>query len=174
MSLLEARGLTVRFGGLIALDGVDLAVEPAETLGVIGPNGSGKTTFFNALTGLYAAAAGDIRFEGQSLVGLEPHAISRLGMARTFQASRLCLGLSVFDNVLIGMHARRRSGLADFVVRRARFLAEIRDAIERAAHLLALFNRELPPRGFEPVGQLPQIDRRRVEICRALASQPRL
>ncbi len=174
MSLLEARGLTVRFGGLIALDGVDLAVEPAETLGVIGPNGSGKTTFFNALTGLYSAAAGDIRFEGRSLVGLEPHAISRLGIARTFQSSRLCLGLSVFDNVLIGMHPRRRTGLADFVLRRARFRAEIRGAIERASHLLALFNRELPARGFVPVGRLPQIDRRRVEICRALASQPRL
>lgn len=173
-ALLETRGLTVRFGGLVALDAVDVAVDGGETLGVIGPNGSGKTTFFNALTGLYAAAAGDIRFEGRNLVGLDPHVISRLGMARTFQASRLCLGLSVFDNVLIGMHARRRSGLVDFVVRRARFLAEIRDAIERAAHLLALFNRELPARGFEPVGQLPQIDRRRVEICRALASEPRL
>ena len=173
-ALLETRGLTVRFGGLVALDAVDVTVDGGETLGVIGPNGSGKTTFFNALTGLYAAAAGDIRFEGRNLVGLDPHVISRLGMARTFQASRLCLGLSVFDNVLIGMHARRRSGLADFVVRRARFLAEIRDAIERAAHLLALFNRELPARGFEPVGQLPQIDRRRVEICRALASEPRL
>src|SRR3970040_214865 len=171
---LETRGLTVRFGGLVALDAVDVAVDGGETLGVIGPNGSGKTTFFNALTGLYTAAAGDIRFEGRRLVGLDPHVISRLGMARPFQASRLCLGLSVFDNVLIGMHARRRSALADFVVRRARFLAEIRDAIERAAHLLALFNRELPARGFEPVGQLPQIDRRRVEICRALASHPRL
>ena len=173
-ALLETRGLTVRFGGLVALDAVDVAVDGGETLGVIGPNGSGKTTFFNALTGLYAAAAGDIRFEGRNLVGLDPHVISRLGMARTFQASRLCLGLSVFDNVLIGMHARRRSGLVDLVLRRARFLAEIRDAIERAAHLLALFNRELPARGFEPVGQLPQIDRRRVEICRALASEPRL
>jgi ABC-type branched-subunit amino acid transport system ATPase component len=173
-ALLETRGLTVRFGGLVALDAVDVAVDGGETLGVIGPNGSGKTTFFNALTGLYAAAAGDIRFEGRSLVGLDAHVISRLGMARTFQASRLCLGLSVFDNVLIGMHALRRTGLVDFVARRGRFLAEMRDAIERAAHLLALFNRELPARGFEPVGQLPQIDRRRVEICRALASEPRL
>ena len=173
-ALLETRGLTVRFGGLVALDAVDVAVDGGETLGVIGPNGSGKTTFFNALTGLYAAAAGDIRFEGRNLVGLDPHVISRLGMARTFQASRLCLGLSVFDNVLIGMHALRRTGLLDFVARRGRFLAEIRAAIERAAHLLALFNRELPARGFEPVGQLPQIDRRRVEICRALASEPRL
>ncbi|MBF8288456.1 MAG: Branched-chain amino acid transport ATP-binding protein LivG, partial [Candidatus Rokubacteria bacterium] len=96
-ALLETRGLTVRFGGLVALDAVDVAVDGGETLGVIGPNGSGKTTFFNALTGLYAAAAGNIRFEGRNLVGLDPHVISRLGMARTFQASRLCLGLSVFD-----------------------------------------------------------------------------
>jgi ABC-type branched-subunit amino acid transport system ATPase component len=105
---------------------------------------------------------------------LPPYTVSRLGIARTFQSSRLCLDLSVFDNVLVGMHARRTSGLIDVVFRRRRFLAEIRGALERAAHLLGLFNRELPARGFERVGQLPQIDRRRVEICRALACQPRL
>jgi ABC-type branched-subunit amino acid transport system ATPase component len=173
VSLLETRGLTVRFGGLVALDGVEVTVAAGETLGVIGPNGSGKTTFFNALTGLYRAT-GEIFFEGRRLDGLEPHLISRLGIGRTFQSSRLCLGLSVFDNVLIGMHARRRTGLVDSILRRSRFLAEMGRAIERAAHLLALFNAELPGRGFERVGQLPQIDRRRVEICRALASEPRL
>ncbi len=172
--LLETRGLTVRFGGLVALDGVEVEVAAGETVGVIGPNGSGKTTFFNAVTGLYAAAAGEILFEGRRLTGLEPHRISRLGIARTFQSSRLCPNLSVFDNVLIGMHARRRTGLLDVVFRRGRFLDEMGRAIERASHLLALFNRELPGRGFERVGQLPQIDRRRVEICRALASAPRL
>ncbi|OGK99723.1 MAG: ABC transporter ATP-binding protein [Candidatus Rokubacteria bacterium RIFCSPHIGHO2_02_FULL_73_26] len=174
MRLLEVQGLGVRFGGLVALDGVDVGVGEGETLGVIGPNGSGKTTLFNALTGLYAPAAGRIRFGEHDLVGLETHRIARLGIARTFQASRLCLGLSVFDNILIGMHARRRSGLLDAVVRRGRLRAEMREAVERAAHLLALFSRELPARGFERVGQLPQIDRRRVEICRALASRPRL
>ncbi|OGL01446.1 MAG: ABC transporter ATP-binding protein [Candidatus Rokubacteria bacterium RIFCSPHIGHO2_12_FULL_73_22] len=174
MRLLEVQGLGVRFGGLVALDAVDVGVGEGETLGVIGPNGSGKTTLFNALTGLYAPAAGRIRFGEHDLVGLETHRIARLGIARTFQASRLCLGLSVFDNILIGMHARRRSGLLDAVVRRGRLRAEMREAVERAAHLLALFSRELPARGFERVGQLPQIDRRRVEICRALASRPRL
>lgn len=172
--LLETRELTVRFGGLVALDRVQVHVEPGETMGIIGPNGSGKTTFFNALTGLYRPAAGDVLFAGRSLRGLEAHRISRLGIARTFQSSRLCLSLSVFDNVLIGMHARRRTGLLDVVVRRRRFLAEIRRATDRAAHLLALFNRDLPARGLVRVGQLPQIDRRRVEICRALASEPRL
>ena len=173
MSLLATRGLTVRFGGLVALDGVAVEVAGGETVGVIGPNGSGKTTFFNALTGLYAAA-GEIVFEGRRLDGLAPHLISRLGIARTFQSSRLCLSLSVFDNVLIGMHAQRRTGLLDAVVRRGRLLGEMREAIGRASHLLALFNPQLPDRGFERVGQLPQIDRRRVEICRALASRPRL
>ena len=174
MRLLEVQGLGVRFGGLVALDAVDVGVGEGETLGVIGPNGSGKTPLFNALTGLYAPAAGRIRFGEHDLVGLETHRIARLGIARTFQASRLCLGLSVFDNILIGMHARRRSGLLDAVVRRGRLRAEMREAVERAAHLLALFSRELPARGYERVGQLPQIDRRRVEICRALAARPRL
>jgi len=174
VSLLETRGLTVRFGGLVALDGVEVEVAAGETVGVIGPNGSGKTTFFNALTGLYAAAAGEILFEGRRLTGLEPHRISRLGIARTFQSSRLCLNLSVLDNVLIGMHARRHGGLLDSVFRRGRFLDEMGRAIERASHLLALFNRELPGQGFARVEHLPQIDRRRVEICRALASAPRL
>lgn len=168
------KGLTVSFGGLMALDAVSVAVGAGETVGVIGPNGSGKTTFFNALTGLYAAAAGEIVFDGRPITGLEAHAIARLGIARTFQASRLCLGLSVFDNILIGMHARRRTGLLDAVARRGRARREMRAAIDGASHLLALFNRELPGRGFERVGQLPQIDRRRVEICRALAAEPRL
>jgi ABC-type branched-subunit amino acid transport system ATPase component len=172
--LLQVTGLTVRFGGLVALDGVDVVVAEGETVGVIGPNGSGKTTLFNALTGLVAPAAGEIVFLGRRLVGLEAHAIARLGIARTFQVSRLCLELSVFDNILIGMHARRRTGLLDVVVRRGRLMSEMRAAIERASHLLGLFNRELPRGGFERVGQLPQIDRRRVEICRALAAGPRL
>ena len=172
--ILEARGLSVRFGGLVALDAVDVAVGAGETVGVIGPNGSGKTTLFNALTGLYAAAAGEVVFLGRSLAGLEAHAIARRGIARTFQASRLCLGLSVFDNILIGMHARRRTGLLDAVVRRGRARSEMGGAIQSASHLLSLFNRELPGRGFERVGQLPQIDRRRVEICRALAAGPKL
>jgi len=174
VTLLEVRGLTVRFGGLEALAGVDLAVEAGEAVGVIGPNGSGKTTLFNALTGLYRPAAGEARFAGRDLVGLEPHAIARLGVARTFQTSRLCLGLSVFDNVLIGMHARRRTGLLDAVARRGRFRAEIRACLADAARLLALFSPELAGRGFERAGTLAQIDRRRVEICRALALRPRL
>ena len=174
MSLLETRGLTVRFEGLVALADVDVAVGEGETVGVIGPNGSGKTTLFNALTGLYRPAGGDIVFRGTSVAGVEPHLIARLGMARTFQSSRLCLQLSVFDNVLAGMIAARRTGLLEAVVWRDRARAEMREALARATHLLGLFNPDLPARGWERVGRLPQIDRRRVEICRALAAAPAL
>ena len=174
MSRLETRDLTVRFGGLVAIDGVTLAVDPGETLGLIGPNGSGKTTLFNAITGLYPAAAGAIVLEGARIDGLEPHAICRRGIARTFQSSRLCLDLSVYDNVLVGLHAHLRSGLWCALVERRRFRAEVRTALAVVAHLLELFNPDLVRRGFDRAGELPQIDRRRVEICRALASRPRL
>jgi ABC-type branched-subunit amino acid transport system ATPase component len=174
VSLVETRGLTIRFGGLVALDSVDLRVAEGESLGIIGPNGSGKTTLFNALTGLYRVAAGAILLGGENVGDLPPHRIARLGVARTFQSSRLCPNLSVFDNVLAGMVAARRTGLLDAVVRRGRVRVEMQEAIARAGHLLGLFNPELPARGWERVGQLPQIDRRRVEICRALATRPRL
>jgi len=173
MSLFATRGLTVRFGGLTAVDEVDARVDEGETVGLIGPNGSGKTTFFNAVTGL-VPAAGDVLFRGESLRGLEPHAICRRGITRTFQASRLCLRLSVFDNVLIGIHTQGLSGMWDALFRRRRLIFELRRALGQAAHLLGLFNAELVDRGFDPVGELPQIDRRRVEICRALAARPRL
>jgi ABC-type branched-subunit amino acid transport system ATPase component len=171
---LETRGLTITFGGLIALDGVTVTVDEGETVGLIGPNGSGKTTLFNAITGLYPPAAGTIVFGDQRLDGLEPHAIARRGIARTFQSSRLCLELSAFDNVLIGLHAHVKTGLWDALVRRGRFLDEARGALRTASHLLELFNPDLAGRGFTRAGDLPQIDRRRVEICRALASRPRV
>jgi branched-chain amino acid transport system ATP-binding protein/sulfate-transporting ATPase len=173
VSLFAARDLTVHFGGLTAVDRVNVALAEGETLGLIGPNGSGKTTFFNAITGL-VPAGGQVTFRDRSLAGLEPHAICREGVARTFQSSRLCLGLSVFDNVLIGMHAQARSGAWDALFRRGRAVADVRRALAEAAHLLGLFNADLVGRGFDPVGELPQIDRRRVEICRALAARPRL
>lgn len=173
MNLFATRGLTVEFGGLTALDQVDISVGEGETLGLIGPNGSGKTTFFNAVTGL-VPASGEVLFRGGKLHGLEPHAICQRGIARTFQASRLCLWLSVFDNVLIGMHTQARSSVWDALFRRGRVVSEVRQALGQAAHLLSLFNADLVHQGFNRVGELPQIDRRRVEICRALAARPRL
>lgn len=174
MSLLETTGLTVRFGGLVAIDGVSVAVDKGETVGLIGPNGSGKTTLFNAITGLYPAASGEITFAGDRISGLDTHTISRRGIARTFQSSRLCLELSTFDNVLIGLHAHVHAGLWRALVERRRFVAEIQAALRVVAHLLELFNGDLVRRGFDRASELPQIDRRRVEICRALASRPQL
>jgi branched-chain amino acid transport system ATP-binding protein len=173
-SFLEVKDVRKHYGAIKAVDGVSFSLKPGEIVGVIGPNGSGKTTLFNAISGLYRAVAGEILFEGRPLIGREPHAIARLGVARTFQTSRLCLGLSVFDNVLVGMHARRSTGLVDSVLRRQRLRAEVRAGLAEASRLLALFSPALVDRGFDRVGQLPQIDRRRVEICRALALRPRL
>ena len=174
MSRLEVRDLSVKFGGLVALDGVTLGVNEGETVGLIGPNGSGKTTLFNAITGLYPAAAGAVVFDGEGIHGLAPHFISRRGVARTFQSSRLCLDLSTFDNVLIGLHARVRSSVWRALFARTRFLADMHAALEEVRGLLALFNADLVRRGFDRARDLPQIDRRRVEICRALASRPSL
>lgn len=171
---LQCEGVTVRFGGLTALDGLDLSVQRGEILGLIGPNGSGKTTFFNALTGLYRTAAGRIVFDGHDLTGQRPQVVFRAGIARTFQRSRLCLPLSVFDNLMLGNHARLSLGLTFNLLRRARFARELEGHVERARALLGDFHPDLPRRLFEPAAALPMIDRRRVEVCRALIGEPRL
>lgn len=172
--ILWTEGLCVNFDGLVAVNRIDAEVFRGETLGLIGPNGSGKTTLFNAITGLYAPSAGNVYFDGQSLLGKPPYTIARKGIARTFQTNRLCLDLSVLDNVLIGMHYRQKSGLLDAVLRQRRLASEIAEARERAARLLSVFNEELVERLGEPADLLPMIDRRRVEICRAMIGEPRL
>jgi ABC-type branched-subunit amino acid transport system ATPase component len=171
---LRCEGLTVKFGGLTALDRLDLGVAPGEVLGLIGPNGSGKTTFFNAVTGLYRVAAGRVEFRGENLTGLRPQAVFRAGIARTFQRSRLCLPLSVFDNLMLGSHAQLSLGLGFNLLRRRRFERELERQVERARALLGGFHPDLPRRLFEPVAALPMIDRRRIEVCRALIGEPRL
>lgn len=173
MSLLELEGLTVTFGGLRALDGIDFSVDAGEIVGVIGPNGSGKTTLFNAVTGVYRAASGRIRFAGEDITGASPDRIARLGMARTFQRVRLLEHLSVFDNLLVGFYGRENpsflSALRPSTVRRA-----TEEVAQRAAEIVSIFSPELVDRFFDPVDKLPYIDRRRIEICRALAARPKL
>lgn len=171
---LRCEALTVKFGGLTALDGLDLSIAPGEVLGLIGPNGSGKTTFFNALTGIYRAAAGRIRFRGRDLTGARPQAVFRAGIARTFQRSRLCLPLSVFDNLMLGNHGHLSLGLGFNLLLRRRFAHELDRQVERARTLLAEFHPDLPGKLFEPAAGLPMIDRRRLEVCRALIGEPRL
>ena len=152
--------LTIKFGGLTAVDEVDVEVREGEILGLIGPNGSGKTTIFNMITGLYTPTGGDFFFEGKSLLGRPPHEIARRGVARTFQSNRLCLDLSVLDNVFIGMHYRQQSWLFQAILRRGRLVSEVKAARRKALELLEIFNPELVDRAGEPAGALPQIDRR--------------
>ena len=171
---LEARGLSKRFGGVVALDGLDLAVAPSEILGLIGPNGSGKTTFFNVVTGIYGADAGSVIFDGADMSAAAPRAIYLAGISRTFQRSRLSLPLSIFDNIMIGNHKRLHQGLWFNLVRRREFRREFEGGYRAARALVEVFEPALAGRMFEPVAGLPMIDRRRIEICRALISEPKL
>lgn len=174
MSLLQTNELTMQFGGLKALSGIDLHVNEGEILGIIGPNGSGKTTLFNVITGVYRATGGSILFKGQEIQQREPYEIARAGIARTFQHSRLMSGLSVLDNILLGFYGRQRYSLVDAIFRRKKVERELSQLAEEAAQLLSVFSPTLVSRFYEPVGDLPFIDRRRVEICRALAGKPSL
>ncbi len=172
--LLSCRALTRRFGGLVALDNLDLDVEPGSVTGLIGPNGSGKTTFFNVLTGIFPASAGEVRFGGAPIVGLTPQGVYRMGIARTFQRSRLCLPLTIFDNLMIGNHRHVNSGLWFNLVRRRALQQELEENFAAARALVRIFDPPLSERLLEPAGRIPMIDCRRVEVCRALISRPRL
>jgi len=173
-ALLACRELTCRFGGLIALDAVDFHVEEGEIVGLIGPNGSGKTTLFNVVTGIYREDRGHVAFAGIDVTGATPQAVYRAGVTRTFQRSRMCLPLSVFDNIMVGNQKRLNHGLVFNLLRRRAFAAELARNVEEARELVSVFNPELAWRVAEPAAALPMIDRRRVEICRALVSRPRL
>jgi branched-chain amino acid transport system ATP-binding protein len=173
-ALLSCRDLSVRFGGLTALDRVDLQVSEGEILGLIGPNGSGKTTFFNAVTGIYQASSGSIEFAGGSLTRATPQRVYRAGVARTFQRSRLCLELSIFDNIMIGNHGNLRHALWFNLFHRSALCAEISRNLAEAQELVRAFDPPLATRMFELAGGFPMIDRRRIEICRALVSRPKL
>jgi ABC-type branched-subunit amino acid transport system ATPase component len=176
MSLLSASGLSMAFGGLLAVQELDFCVLPGEVLGLIGPNGSGKTTVFNVITGLYRATAGRILFDDgkTDLVGRPPHVITTLGIARTFQNQRLFNQMTVLENVLVGMHSRTRAGLAGIMLQWPGVDAERRRSIERASELLAFFGDRLLPRAQDPAASLSYANRRRLEIARALATDPKL
>jgi branched-chain amino acid transport system ATP-binding protein/sulfate-transporting ATPase len=173
-ALLEARGVVRRFGGVVALDGLDLAVACNEILGLIGPNGSGKTTFFNVITGIYSADAGSVTFDGADITQSSSRAVYQAGMSRTFQRSRLSLPLSIFDNIMIGNHKRLNQGLWFNLFKRDAFKLEFEESYRAARALVEVFEPGLAGRMFEPVAGLPMIDRRRIEICRALISAPKL
>ena len=173
-ALLSCRALTRRFGGLLALDRLDLDVERGTVFGLIGPNGSGKTTFFNVLTGIFRASGGEITFDGATITDLAPQEICRIGIARTFQRSRLCLPLSIFDNLMIGNHRNLRHDLWFNLVLRKALRRQIDEQYAKARELLRVFDEPLADRLLEPASRIPMIDRRRVEVCRALISRPKL
>jgi branched-chain amino acid transport system ATP-binding protein len=172
--VLETQGLTKRFGGVVALDQVDLKIDRGEILGLIGPNGSGKTTLFNVVTGLYAPDAGRVTFGGDDLTRATPRAVYYAGISRTFQRSRLSLPLSIFDNIMIGNHKRLNQGIWFNLARRKAFQREFEENFAEARKLVEVFDPPLANRMFEPVAGLPMIDRRRIEICRALIGAPKL
>ena len=171
-TVLEARGVTKRFGGLIAVNDVALAIPERAIQSVIGPNGAGKTTFFNMVAGLYEPTEGQILFEGRNVVGLPPNEITKLGIARTFQNIRLFKAMSALDNVLVGMHCRLKSTPLAAVLRTPGVVREERAARERARELLHYVG--LEGHDEEWARNLPYGDQRRLEIARALATQPKL
>jgi branched-chain amino acid transport system permease protein len=171
-ALLEARGIRKAFGGLVAVNDVDLVIPERTIVGLIGPNGAGKTTFFNVITGLLQPDAGEIRFDGQDIVGLRPHAIVGRGIARTFQSIRLFQNMTVLENILVGEHCRLHASVAGAVIRPARVVAEEARARTRARELLAFVG--LGDKAEDLARNLPYGDQRRLEIARALATEPRL
>ena len=172
---LEIKDVTVRFGGLTALNKVNLVVPTGGVVAVIGPNGSGKSTLFNVITGLVEAEHdGSIRFHGEEMMGLPPHEILAKGIARTFQNLRLFANLTVMENALIGQHARLKTGTLAAILRLPWTNAEEKAAREWAMEVFAIFGNRLTPRTGQVVAGLSYANRRRIEIARALASRPRI
>ncbi|MEK7377769.1 MAG: ABC transporter ATP-binding protein [Candidatus Binatota bacterium] len=172
MALLEIRGVAKRFGGLLALDSVDLSLEEGMIASLIGPNGAGKTTLFHILTGIYRPDRGEIRFRDRSLIGLSPDRVTKAGICRTFQNIRLFSHMTVLENVLVGMHARMGLTLSDILLRSKRLRARERETEIAAIELLRLVGLESKARDW--AHQLSYGDQRRLEIARALASAPTL
>ncbi|MEO8265872.1 MAG: ABC transporter ATP-binding protein [Ilumatobacteraceae bacterium] len=175
MALLEISEVSLSFGGLQVLNSLDMSVAEGEILSVIGPNGAGKTTLFNLITGVYKPDSGDVRFDGHSIIGLDPHRINNMGIARTFQNLRLFLNMTVKENVLVTMYGRNRAGIAAGALGLPRARREERAMHQRAEELLSFFGTRLQGYRFDqPAYSLSYANRRRLEIARALATSPRL
>jgi ABC-type branched-subunit amino acid transport system ATPase component len=177
--LLQVRQLTKTFDGLVAVDKVDLSVSKGEIVSLIGPNGSGKTTFFHCLAGFYRPDSGEILFDDgnqlRSIVDLKPHEIRQRGLARTFQTREIFAEMSIMDSMLTAMHPRLHSGLVAGILRTARSRAEEKAARERAGEILEMFpGRFTPDRWNQPSSSLSYANRCRLEIAMCMASEPRI
>jgi len=171
-ALLVAEALRKEFGGLIAVSDVDFRIPRETIVSLIGPNGAGKTTFFNMLTGVYKPTTGRVLFDGSDVTTKPPHAITKLGVGRTFQNIRLFSQMTSMENVLVGMHARLRGGIFGSIAGTPRVRREERQARDRARELLRFSG--LSGRDDDLASNLPYGDQRRLEVARALATEPKL
>jgi branched-chain amino acid transport system ATP-binding protein len=171
-NLLEATNMRKEFGGLVAVSDVDFVVPEGSIVSLIGPNGAGKTTFFNMLTGVYKPTDGKIVFADRDVTGKPPHAITELGIGRTFQNIRLFSQMTAIENVLVGMHCRLSSGIIGSILKTGKVRREEAEARDRARELLTYSG--LPRRHGERAGNLPYGDQRRLEVARALGTNPKL
>ena len=170
--ILEALGVTKYFGGLKALDGVDLHICPGEIISLIGPNGAGKTTFFNCITGLVTPDKGEVKFKGQKIQNLKPHEIARHGISRTFQNARLFAEMSALENVMVGGFCRTKGTILGAILRTRSTVEEERQLSSKAIKLLEFMGISKHMNSW--ARNLPYGDRRRLEIARALGRDPSL
>jgi len=169
---LETRGLTKRFGGLVAVSNVSIRIQEQSIFSVIGPNGAGKTTFYNCITGFYTPEDGDVTFYGKSLVGLTPDRIAQRGIARTYQNIRLFANMTALENILVGQHHLLRANWVEAVLHTPRMRREEKAALEEAMRLLRFVG--LTGMGDQAARNLPYGAQRRLEVARALALKPKL
>lgn len=174
MELLKIDSVTKTFGGLHALRQVSFDIREGEIVSLIGPNGAGKTTLFNCINGLLPILEGDIFFLGKNLKGLKPHQIAELGMARTFQITRLFNKMTILENMIVGQHHLLKAGLWSGLLRSRWVSDEEKNAVDKSLHILALFEERLLPRKDTFAETLSYANKRRLEIARALASEPKL
>ena len=172
MTCLSIKGLTKYFGGLMAINALDLEVREQSISSIIGPNGAGKTTFFNVVTGFYRANRGTITFMGKEIGGMSPDRITHAGISRTYQNIRLFQNMTVIENVMVGQHTRLKTNLLDAVLHTPRFKREEREVVEEGRRLLQFSG--LAGMGDALARSLPYGAQRRLEIARSLASKPKL
>ena len=172
MSILETRGVTKKFGGLSAVENVTIQVPEGSIYAIIGPNGAGKTTLYNCITGFYPTDAGEMLFQGKSLVGLSPDRITKKGISRTYQNIRLFPAMTALENILVGAHPRLKSTWLDALLHTPRQRAEEKEALQKAQELLHYVG--LKGKGDLLARNLPYGAQRRLEMARALANEPKI
>ena len=170
MDMLRLENVTIRFGGLVAVNEVTAAVQEGQIFGLIGPNGAGKTTLFNIITGVYAPTAGKVVFQGHEIQGKRPHTVNQLGIARTYQNINLFKKMTVLENVMVGCHTKTSSGLVSSMLHTKKQREEEKAVVEKCLGILEFM--ELRDKAELKASSLPYGEQRRLEIARAMASRP--